>query len=64
MRTILDISFTGLLPCALGRRAEDTETRGWTWQALCLVVSLEGFVSQIIDMILLSWSCYFLISGS
>jgi hypothetical protein len=65
-----DISFTGYCCVHLGGVPKMigiiTETRGWTWQVLYLVVSLEGFVSQIIDMILLYWSCYlvFFISNS
>ena len=57
-----DISFTGYFCAHSGGGLKMIgiimETRGWTWQVLYLVVSLEWFVSQVIVIILLIWSCY------
>lgn len=41
-----------------------TATRGWTWRVLYLAVSLEWFVSLVINIVLLNLSCYVVISIS
>lgn len=57
-----DISFIGYFYVHLGGGPKMigiiTETRGWTWPVLYLVVSLEWFVSQVVNIVLLNWSCY------
>lgn len=63
-----DISFTGYFCVHLGGGLKmigiTTATRGWTWRVLYLAVSLEWFVSLVINIVLLNLSCYVVISIS